>query len=107
MLRRSMQWAIFAVSLVLLGLSFPGMFWRADERPLLKKALDLDLKDEPGGVDWSDSLEEGWLKLWRPGRLLHDLKGIGNRWVHENPKVAAKGFAFIILTQFIVLGFLT
>jgi hypothetical protein len=103
MIRRAMQWSIFAVSLVLLGLSFPGMFWRADERPLLKRALDLDLRDEPGGVDWSDSLEEGWLKLCRPGRLLHDLKGIGNRWVHENPKVAAKGFCFLIVVLIVAL----
>jgi hypothetical protein len=97
-----LRWAIFAVSLVLLGLSFPGMFWRADERPLLKKALNLDLKDEPGGVEWSDSLEDGWQKLTAPGRFLHDLKGIGNRWVHENPKVAAKAFSFAIVLLLIL-----
>lgn len=97
MIKRVMQWSIFAVSLVLLGLSFPGMFWRADERPLLKKALNLDIKDEPGGVDWSDSLEEGWIKLWTPGRLLHDWKGIGRRWFEENLKVATKASCFLIV----------
>lgn len=98
-----LRWFIFAVSLVLLGLSFPGMFWRADERPLLKKALNLDFKDVEGDrVDWSDSLEDGWQKLTAPGRFLHDLKGIGNRWVHENPKVAAKAFSFAIVLLLIL-----
>jgi hypothetical protein len=85
------------------GAVFSRLFWRADERPLLKKALNLNLKDEPGGVDWSDSLEDGWQKLTASGRLLHDLKGIGRRWFHENPKVAAKLFCFVIIVLIVAL----
>lgn len=85
------------VGFVLAGLSFPAMFWRADERPLIAKAMRLDLPATEGTVEWSDSLQEGWDKLDEPGRWTHDVKGIANRWFQENHKVAFKGSAFVIL----------
>ena len=99
-----MLWVWFTLSFVIAGLSFPAMPFRADERDLFWKALDLQIKDADDGVDWSDSLEQGWLKLEQPGRFLHDLKGIGNRWVQENHKVAFKGFGFVFDVLIVLFG---
>jgi hypothetical protein len=95
MICRAMQWAIFAVSLVLLGLSFPGMFWRADERPLLARNFGLDARDADGRPQ--DGVEEAFARVWQPGRLLHDLKNVGREWVEANPKLAAKSLSFVIV----------
>jgi hypothetical protein len=98
-----MLWLLLIASFVLGGLSFPGMFFRADERPLLAKARNLRIRD--GDDNPSDGIEDAWERLVAPGRFLHDLKNIGHEWVKANPKVTFKGGSFLIVTQFIVLGF--
>jgi len=95
-----MMWLTFIASFVLGGLSFPGMFWRTDERPLLIKAANLKIKD--GDDNPSDGIEDAWERLAAPGRFLHDLKNIGHEWVKSNPKVAFKGLSFVIVMLLIV-----
>jgi hypothetical protein len=98
-----MMWLAFIASFILGGLSFPGMFWRDDEWPLLKRAMNLKVKDADG--DKSDGIEEAWDRLAAPGRFFHDLKNIGFEWVKANPKVAFKGGSFLVLVLVVVLGF--
>ena len=94
-MRHVMQWLVFLVSLVLLGLSFPGMFFRKDERPLLARNFGLDARDADGRPH--DGVEEAFVRVWQPGRLLHDLKNVGREWVEANPKLAAKSLSFVIV----------
>lgn len=94
-----MLWGWFILSFILAGLSFPGMFFRKDEWPLLKKAANLKIRDADG--DKSDGIEEAWERLTEPGRFTHDLKNIGFEWTKANPKVAFKGGSFIILVLFV------
>jgi hypothetical protein len=96
-----MMWLAFIASFILGGLSFPGMFWRDDEWPLLKQAMNLKVKDADG--DKSDGIEEAWDRLAAPGRFLHDLKNIGHEWVKSNPKVAFKGGGFMVLVLVVLL----
>jgi hypothetical protein len=96
------MWLAFIASFILGGLSFPGMFLRKDERPLLKRAVNLKVKDADG--DKSDGIEEAWDRLAAPGRFLHDLKNIGHEWVKVNPKVAFKGGSFVVLVLAVLLG---
>jgi hypothetical protein len=96
------MWLAFIASFIVGGLSFPGMFWRDDEWPLLKQAANLRIKDADG--DKSDGIEEAWDRLAAPGRFLHDLKNIGHEWVKSNPKVAFKGGSFLVLILVLALG---
>ena len=96
------MWLAFIASFILGGLSFPGMFWRDDEWPLLKQAMNLKVKDADG--DTSDGIEEAWDRLAAPGRFLHDLKNIGHEWVKANPKVAFKGGSFVVLVLAVLVG---
>jgi hypothetical protein len=89
------MWLAFIASFILGGLSFPGMFWRDDEWPLLVKAANLKIKD--GDDNPSDGIEDAWERLATPGRFMHDLKNIGHEWVKANPKVAFKGGSFVVL----------
>jgi hypothetical protein len=98
-----MMWLAFIASFILGGLSFPGMFWRDDEWPLLKKAANLKIKD--GDDNPADGIEDAWERLTEPGRFTHDLKNIGHEWVKANPKVAFKGGSFLVLVLVVVLGF--
>ena len=95
-----MMWLAFILSFILGGLSFPGMFWRDDEWPLLVKAAKLKIKD--GDDNPSDGIEDAWKRLAEPGRFLHDLKNVGHEWVKSNPKVAFKGLSFVIVVLLIV-----
>jgi hypothetical protein len=95
------MWLAFIASFILGGLSFPGMFWRDDEWPLLKQAMNLRVKDADG--DKSDGIEEAWDRLAAPGRFLHDLKNIGHEWVKVNPKVAFKSGSFVVLVLVVLL----
>jgi hypothetical protein len=97
-----MMWFAFIMSFIIGGLSFPGMFWRDDEWPLLKQAMNLKVKDADG--DKSDGIEDAWERLAAPGRFLHDLKNIGHEWVKANPKVAFKGGSFVVLVLVVALG---
>jgi hypothetical protein len=95
------KWGIFILSFLLLAFSTPGMLWRKDEKPLLKKAFNLNLKDADGNM--SDGLEEAFIRVGEPGRFTHDVKNVMREWVEINPKVAAKLGAFVILVLAILL----
>jgi hypothetical protein len=95
-------WLAFIASFILGGLSFPGMFWRDDEWPLLKQAMNLKIQD--GDDNPADGIEDAWERLTEPGRFLHDLKNIGHEWVKSNPKVAFKGGSFVMLVFAVLLG---
>jgi len=95
------KWGIFTLSFLLLALSAPGMFFRKDEKPLLKKAFNLNLKDADGNM--SDGLEEAFIRVGEPGRFTHDVKNVMREWVEINPKVAAKFGAFTILMLMLLL----
>jgi hypothetical protein len=96
----ALMWLTFVASFIVGGLSFPGMFWRKDERPLLIRAANLKIKD--GDDNPSDGIEDAWERLVAPGRFLHDLKNIGHEWVRSNPKVAFKGLGFVIVVLFVL-----
>lgn len=95
-----MRWLVFIASFIVGGLSFPAMFWRKDEWPLLKKAADLTAND--GNDDPSDGLDDAWARLKEPGLTFHDLKNIGHEWVKANPKVAFKGFGFVLIVLVVI-----
>ena len=94
-MRTGVKVLVLVSGAMLAGLSFPAMPFREDEKVLFWRALDLNRKWD-SAIEWSDSLEEGWLKLATPGKFFHDWKGIARRWWLENDKVAFKGSMFII-----------
>jgi hypothetical protein len=93
--RYAWQWLIFWLGVILGGLSFPAMFWREDERDMLKDNFGLDRKDADG--DPGDGLEEGFKRVGEPGRFFHDVKGIPRRLGQENAKVFFKLLSFVIV----------
>lgn len=95
------QWALLVGALILGGLSFPGMFWRKDERHMLADNAGLNKKDADGEL--SDGVEEAIWRVSDPGRFTHDLKNVGHEWVKANPKVAFKMLSFIIVTLMMVI----
>lgn len=101
------RWLVFIASIVLLGLSFPAMFFRSDERDLLKDNFGLDKKDADGNT--SDGVEEAFDRVWHTTRPFHDVKNVGREWVEANPKLAAKflSFLIVVLIAGVVVGFCT
>ena len=97
----AVMWLIFVASWLIGGVSFPAMFLDAEDRALLKKAVNLRVKDADGNP--ADGLEEGWLRLKAPGRFWHDLKNITHEWFKLNPKVAYKGSGFVVLLLLILV----
>jgi len=98
------QWALLIGALILGGLSFPGMFWRKDERYMLADNAGLNKKDADG--DLSDGIEEAIWRVSEPGRFTHDLKNVGHEWFKSNPKVAFKMVSFIIVCLLTIIGVL-
>ena len=98
------QWCLLVGALILGGWSFPGMFWRADERHMLKDNFGLNKKDADGNL--SDGIEEAIWRVSEPGRFTHDLKNVGHEWFKRNPKVAFKMTAFIINCLLVTIGVL-
>lgn len=93
--RYAWQWLIFWLGVILGGLSFPAMFWRKDERDMLKDNFGLDRQDADG--DPGDGMQEGFQRVGEPGRFFHDVKGIPRRMGQENAKVFFKLMAFVIV----------
>lgn len=98
------RWALFALSIVLMGLWFPRMFFRADERPLLRDGFGLftRLGDQGSG----DSVEEAFANVGKGGQWLHSIKNILHEWTKESPKRAAKFLSFVIVAEAIAIGVL-
>jgi hypothetical protein len=94
-MRREIKLLVIVSGAIIAGASFVAMPLRADERPLLLRALQVAPKWD-GKVPWEDSLEEGWQKFETPGKFFHDWKGLARRWWLENAKVAFKGSMFLI-----------
>lgn len=88
------RWALFAVSIVLMGLAFPFSFFRKDERGFFADNFGLNTRLGSGA---GDSVEEAFADIGKDGRWLHSLKNILHEWTRENPKRAAKFLSFVIV----------
>lgn len=89
------QWLVFWLGVIVAGISFPAMFWREDEKHMLKDNLGLDRKDADGND--GDGLEEGFIRLHTKGRFLHDVMGIPRRIGQENAKAFFKLMSFVVV----------
>jgi hypothetical protein len=97
------QWMIFIPALILMGLWFPAMFFRDDEKYMLKQNFGLNVKDADGNL--SDGVEEAFGRIgqnWK--RILHDVKNVAHEWVKGRPKLACKFLCFIIVVQAVVIA---
>lgn len=96
------QWALFAVSILLMGLWFPLSLFRKDERWFFADNFGLNSKrGDPN--DGEDSMEEAWETLASAPlhRLPHYLKNLAHEWTKESPKRAAKFLSFVIVVLII------
>ena len=103
-MRTLTQWALFAVSILLMGLWFLRSPFRADERPWFADNFGLDSRwGRPG--DELDSMVEAWedLRTAPIRKWPHQIKNLLHEWTKENPKRAAKFLSFIIVVQAIVI----
>jgi hypothetical protein len=92
---RLLQWPLFGLSIILMGLWFPLSLLRRDERWFWADNFGLDSKrGDPN--DNEDSMEEAWAAL-RAKPDAHQIKNILHEWTKESPKRAAKFLSFVIL----------
>lgn len=101
---RIKQWALFAASIINMGLWFLVAPFRKDERGWFRENFELDSRlGVPG--DGKDSMEEAWASLRTASliRLPHYLNNILHEWTRENPKRAAKFLSFLVVVEAIAL----
>lgn len=91
---RAAQWGIFIISLILMGLWFPVMFFRDDEKYLLRENFGLDVRDADGYS--ADGVEEAFARVGKSRRILHDVKNVAHEWTRARPKLACKFLCFVI-----------
>jgi len=91
------QWALFAASIVAMGVAFCSSAFRRDERWFFADNFGLDSRrGDPD--DGEDSVAEAWASL-KASPSLHNLKNIAHEWTKACPKRAAKFLSFVILAQ--------
>lgn len=89
-----LKWPLFILSLILMGFSFPGMFFRKDEKHLVADNFGLSVKDADGNL--SDGVQEAYARVGKSWRILHDIKNISHEWGKNRPKLAVKFLMFLV-----------
>lgn len=99
---RLAQWALFAASILAMGVAFLWSPFRSDERWFFLDNFGLNSKwgaEDEG----EDSVEEAWASLKaRPS--LHNLKNISHEWAKESPKRAVKFLSFLVIVEALAIA---
>lgn len=100
-MNRAAQWGTFIVSLILMGIWFPMMFFRADEKPLLRDNFGLDVRDADGKPQ--DGIEDAFRRVAESPRF-HTIKNVSHEWAKNRPKLAVKFLCFVIVALAVAVG---
>jgi hypothetical protein len=99
-MKRALQWPLFVVSIVLMGLAFLFSPFRKDEHRFFADNFGLDTHHGDGE---GDSVEEAFAHIGKDGRWLHSLKNILHEWTREDPKRAAKFLSFLVVIEALII----
>lgn len=99
-MNRIAQWLVFIVSLVLMGIWYPMMYFRDDEKHLLTDNFGLDIKDSDDKPQ--DGIEDAFIRVL-DSPSFHTIKNVAHEWAKNRPKLAVKFLMFLVDIQALII----